>query len=98
MIRTRYEIREHISKVSHETNIDSNIEVIWNYNASTNSWQSWASSIHDTRFRLEPGEAYWINMTAPDRLVGNYNLMPTGPTSPPYFNITGQSWKGLSYN
>jgi hypothetical protein len=31
-------------------------------------------------------------MRTADTLTGNYNLMPTGPTSPPYVTLYGQKW------
>ena len=79
------------------SDIDNNLTIIWHYNASSDSWSSWTDSDDDGNFRLEPGEAYWFSMSSADTLIGNYNLMPTGPTSPPYFALIGQSWNLIGH-
>jgi len=72
------------------SDITANMAIIWTYNASSNSWTSWTGS--GDPFRLYPGKGYWIYMRTADTLTGNYNLMPTGPTSPPYVTLYGQKW------
>jgi hypothetical protein len=72
------------------SDITANMAIIWTYNASSNSWDSWTGS--GDPFRLYPGKGYWIYMRTADTLTGNYNLMPAGPTSPPYVTLYGQKW------
>jgi hypothetical protein len=78
------------------TDIVSNLAIIWTYNASADSWTSWTNGDGDT-FRLNPGTGYWINMNTADTLIGNYNLFPTGPTSPPEVTIYAQSWNLIGH-
>ncbi|DAC73102.1 MAG TPA: hypothetical protein DSN98_02055 [Thermoplasmata archaeon] len=77
--------------------IDSNLAVIWHYNASANAWSQWTDIGDNGEFRLEPGQGYWVYMTSADTLIGNYNLMPETPTSPPYFNLAGQKWNLIGH-
>jgi len=80
------------------SNISSNVDKIWHYwGASNDTWSMWADSDDDVLFRLEPGESYWIDMDAADTLIGNYNLMPTGPNSPPTFTLKNQSWNLIGH-
>jgi len=83
------------------SDIESNITILWQYNASAidpdDEWVSWTDSGDDVNLTLEPGEGYWISMTTACTLIGNYDLMPTGPTSPPYTTLAGQSWNLIGH-
>jgi len=78
------------------SSISSNLQIIWTYDANTNTWSSWVNGDGDT-FRLEPGKGYWIRMAAADTLVGNYNLTALGGTSPPYVTLKAQSWNLIGH-
>jgi len=79
------------------TDISSNVSIIWTYNASANSWTSWTGAGDDGNFRLEPGVGYWIRMSSADTLMGNYNLTPAGPSSPPKITIYAQAWNLIGH-
>jgi hypothetical protein len=73
------------------SSISDTMTIIWSYNASAGTWSSWTPKDGDT-LRLYAGKGYWLNMDSEDTLIGNYNLMPTGPSSPPFVTLAGQKW------
>lgn len=76
---------------------EANVNAIWNYNASTDTWAYWTNSGHDGNFKLRPGRGYWINMSSADTLVGNYDLWPIPGSTPPTVTITAQSWNLIGH-
>jgi len=82
------------------SDIDDSISVIWHYNSSlsgVDAWSAWQDSGDDDHFYLEPGEGYWVQMSEARTLVGNYNLMPTGPTSPPTVTLQNDKWNLIGH-